>query len=122
MERILTQDEIDELLSAFVDGKIDSRLKASGTYESPGLLQNTKHISSIDLTKGQNYSKWRIANLDIVFTSFARYYGIGLSNSLQRNVNIQKVEIVSKFFEDFLGLTPFYSSRHVLRETKNKTG
>ncbi len=102
MERILTQDEIDELLHAFVDGEMDGRLKAVDLAESSIILNDTKNVSSIDLTQGQNYSKWRIANLDIVFNSFARYYGIGLSNSFQRSVSVQKVEIVSRFFEDFL--------------------
>ncbi len=102
MERILTQDEIDELLSAFEDGEIDARLKSISSDESPGYFHPSKNISSINLTRGHNYSKWRIANLDIVFNAFARYYGISLSNSLQRSVIINKVEIVSKFFEDFL--------------------
>ncbi len=102
MERILTQDEIDELLSAFEDGEIDARLKSISSDESPGYFHPSKNISSINLTRGHNYSKWRIANLDIVFNAFARYYGISLSNSLQRSVIIHKVEIVSKFFEDFL--------------------
>jgi flagellar motor switch protein FliM len=102
VERILTQGEIDELLSAFEDGEIDVRLKSDARAESPTVFHDLKNIASIDLTKGQNYSKWRIANLDIVFNAFARYYGISLSNSLQRNVIIHKGEIVSKFFEDFL--------------------
>ncbi len=102
MDRILTQDEIDELLSAFVGGEIGDRLNPGTTCKFSAVLPETRNIASIDLTKGQNYSKWRIANLDSVFNAFARYYGIGLSNSLQRNVNIQKTEIVSRFFEDFL--------------------
>lgn len=102
MERILTQGEIDELLSAFEDGQIDIRLKSDAQNDSPAIFHDLKNVSGIDLTKGQNYSKWRIANLDIVFNAFARYYSITLSNSLQRNVIIHKGEIISKFFEDFL--------------------
>jgi flagellar motor switch protein FliM len=102
VERILTQGEIDELLSAFEDGQIDVRLKSDALYDSPVICHDIKNVSGIDLTKGQNYSKWRIANLDIVFNAFARYYSITLSNSLQRNVIIHKGEIISKFFEDFL--------------------
>jgi flagellar motor switch protein FliM len=92
VERILTQSEIDELLSAFEDGEINS----------PHYTHDSKNVFDIDLTKGQNYSKWPIANLDIVFNAFARYYSISLSNSLQRSVVIRKREVVSKFFEDFL--------------------
>jgi flagellar motor switch protein FliM len=102
VERILTQGEIDELLSAFEDGEIDVRLKSDEGDYSPRYSHDSKIVSDIDLTKGQNYSKWRIANLDIVFNAFARYYSISLSNSLQRSVVLHKGEIVSKFFENFL--------------------
>jgi flagellar motor switch protein FliM len=102
VERILTQGEIDELLSAFEDGEIDVKLKSNSRDDFQTFGHDLKNVSGIDLTKGQNYSKWRIANLDIVFNAFARYFSISLSNSLQRSVIIQKGEIVSKFFEDFL--------------------
>ncbi|MCF8105401.1 MAG: flagellar motor switch protein FliM [Desulfohalobiaceae bacterium] len=102
MERILSQEEIDELLSAFDDGGIEAGLSPGGREPSLGTVSKEKDAVSIDLTKGQNYSKWRIANLDIVFNSFARYYSIGLSNSLQQSVSLRKGEIVSKFFEEFL--------------------
>jgi flagellar motor switch protein FliM len=102
VERILSQCEIDELLSAFEGGKIDVRLKPETVKYFPTSCHDSKTISGIDLTKGQNYSKWRIANLDIVFNTFARYYSISLSNNLQRSVIVYKGEIVSKFFEDFL--------------------
>jgi len=103
VERILTQEEIDELLSAFDDGSIDSRIRANveKTAQDPG-ARREKSVSSIDLFRGQNYSKWRIANLDIVFNAFARSYSIALSNSLQQGVTVSKAEIVSRFFEDFL--------------------
>jgi len=102
VERILTQDEIDELLSAFGDGDADGRDHSFADTQSPGVLHNLKNIAGIDLTKGQNYRKWRIANLDIIFNAFARYYGISLSNCLQRSVAIQKGEVVSKLFEEFV--------------------
>ncbi len=103
MERILNQEEIDELLAAFDDGQIDARLSEDGGEKPRPAATASKHVASIDLTRGQNYSKWRIANLDVVFNSFARYYSIALSNSLQQGVSISKGEIVSRFFEDFLG-------------------
>jgi len=114
VERILNQEEIDELLAAFDEGEIDARLAEepsegpaggaaeAGRAKKPRVSAADKQVSSIDLTRGQNYSKWRIANLDIVFNSFARYYAIALTNSLQQGVTIQKGDIESRFFEDFL--------------------
>ena len=104
MERILSQEEIDELLSAFDDGAVEARLETEGKSDR-SLSERAgpaKKVSSIDLIRGQNYSKWRIANLDIVFNSFARYYSIALSNSLQQGVTVSKAEIVSRFFEECL--------------------
>lgn len=102
MERILTQDEIDELLSAVEDGQIDVKLKSFAADGSAASLYDLKNISSINLAKGQNYSKWRIASLDNVFNAFARYYGMSLSNIVQRSMFITKGEIASKYFEDSL--------------------
>jgi flagellar motor switch protein FliM len=102
VERILNQEEIDELLAAFDGGEIDVHLEKEAAEKPGPASRGEAYIASIDLTRGQNYSKWRIANLDIVFNSFARYYSIALSNSLQQGVNISKGDIVSRFFEDFL--------------------
>lgn len=103
MERILSQEEIDELLSAFDNGQIET---GSNAGDPGGFLPagqgSKKRVSSIDLIRGHNYSKWRIANLDMVFNSFARYYSIALSNSLQQGVTVSRAEITSRFFEEFL--------------------
>jgi flagellar motor switch protein FliM len=102
VERLLSQEEIDELLMAFDDGTIDNRLQIENEHEKAPSLALSKTVSPIDLTRGQNYSKWRIANLDIVFNAFARYFSISLSNSVQMSVSLQKKDIASKFFEQFL--------------------
>lgn len=102
MERILSQEEIDELLSAFDSGQIGADY---GSGDSAGFSppqRGKKQIANIDLIRGQNYSKWRIANLDVVFNSFARYYSIALSNSLQQGVTVSRADISSRFFEEFL--------------------
>ena len=102
VERILSQAEIDELLSAFDNGQIDAFIHSETGGRTAPVHPVPRNVSRIELTRGQNYSKWRIANLDIVFNSFARYYSIGLSNHLQQGVTVRKGEIVSRFFEDFL--------------------
>ena len=102
MERILSQEEIDELLKAFDDGSMEDRLQAGEDERRPSGPTSSKAIAPIDLTRGQNYSKWRIANLDIVFNAFARYFSISISNSVQLSVSIQKKDISSQFFEVFL--------------------
>ncbi|MFO7931047.1 MAG: FliM/FliN family flagellar motor switch protein [Desulfosalsimonas sp.] len=102
MERILDQQEIDELLSAFEEGQIDPVQDAAGKTPAGPAPGQGKQVSGIDLIRGQNYSRWRIANLDVVFNSFARYYSIALSNSLQQGVTVSKGEVTSRFFEDFI--------------------
>ncbi len=102
MERILNQEEIDELLSAFEEGQIDTELDTGGRPPAGSVSGGGKRVLSIDLIRGQNYSRWRIANLDIIFNSFARYYSIALSNSLQQGVTVSRGEVVSRFFEDVI--------------------
>ncbi len=102
MERILSQEEIDELLSAFEGGQIDAGAPAEGKSREGFSQPGGKQIASIDLIRGQNYSRWRIANLDIVFNSFARYCSIAFSNILQQGVTVSKGGVESRFFEDFL--------------------
>lgn len=107
MERILNQEEIDELLAAFDGGEIDDQLREEpGEKKTAPSSMAGRQVSAIDLTRGQNYSKWRIANLDVVFNAFARYYAISLSSSLQQGVTVKKGEIVSRFFDDFIGNLP----------------
>ena len=95
MEKILTKQEIEALLAAVFEGKIepDKELaKAEGT------------VHSYDLFNSE--SKGNIPNLDIIYDSFIRYQRGTLSNRLGRIVEIKKVGAGSYKFDDFLHTMP----------------
>jgi flagellar motor switch protein FliM len=97
VEKILSQDEINELLAAIRNGDIDIESESQG-----GSSDSDKSFAKLDLFKGQSSARWRIANFDIILDSFARNYGISMANRLKRSVSVQRVAIETEVFESFL--------------------
>ncbi len=91
MERILSKDEIAELLSAV----------------KPELNHGVKRL---DLVGGPGLGRWKIPNLDLIFESVGRNYGISLTNRLQRPVTVKYGSSDSMEFEDCLQGTPEHSA------------
>lgn len=96
MEKILTKAEIEALLNAVFDGRIEPEKelsKAEGT------------AVSYDLFNTEAYRGF-VPNLDIVYDSFIRYSRITLSNRLRKVVEIKKQGAKSYKFDDFLQTLP----------------
>lgn len=96
MEKILTKAEIEALLNAVFDGRIEPEKelsKAEGSAVAYDLFNS-------DANKGS------IPNLDIVYDSFIRYNRVNLSNRLRKSVEIKKVGARSYKFDDFLQTLP----------------
>jgi flagellar motor switch protein FliM len=96
MEKILTKAEIEALLNAVFDGRIEPEKelsKAEGT------------AVSYDLFNTEAYRGF-VPNLDIVYDSFIRYGRITLSNRLRKVVEIKKQGAKSYKFDDFLQTLP----------------
>jgi len=96
MEKILTKAEIESLLNAVFDGRIEPEKELSKAEGSavPFDLFNS------DATKGS------IPNLDIVYDSFIRYSRVNLSNRLRKMVDIKKLGARSYKFDDYLQTLP----------------
>ena len=102
MERILSKDEISELLSAVKQGEVETEIEASGQGGA------ASPVSKVDLVRLPGASQWKIANLDIILDAFARNYAASLTNRLQRSVSVQAAGIESLAFEPALNkVTPF---------------
>jgi flagellar motor switch protein FliM len=96
VERILSKEEIDELLSAISTGEI-------GTSATPALHKPDNSVTRLDLIRASmGADRWQNSNFDIVSDSFARNYGISLTNKLERYVTISRESIYSKKFDSFL--------------------
>lgn len=95
MERILSKEEISELLSAVKQGELDvgSELDSTGDSQS---------VTRMDLVQTPGPGNWKIPNLDLVFEGFGRNYGISLTNRLQRPVSVKLASLDSVDFETAL--------------------
>ncbi len=96
MEKILSKAEIEALLNAVFDGRIEPEkelAKAEGSAVSYDLF-NTEAFRGF------------VPNLDIIYDGYIRFNRITLSNRLRKSVEIKKVGARSYKFDDFLQTLP----------------
>ncbi len=96
MEKILSKAEIEALLNAVFDGRIEPEKELAKTEGS---------AVAYDLFNSEAH-KGFVPNLDIIYDSFIRYNRVNLSNRLRRGVEIKKVGARSYKFDDFLQTLP----------------
>jgi len=96
MEKILTKAEIEALLNAVFDGRIEPEKELSKTEGA---------VVDYDLFNSEAH-KGYVPNLDIIYDSFIRYNRVSLSNRLRKSVEIKKVGARSYKFDDFLQTLP----------------
>ncbi|RME35793.1 MAG: hypothetical protein D6794_09265 [Deltaproteobacteria bacterium] len=95
MERILTQEEISELLSAVNKGEIPPEPE----FEPVG---GGRQISPVNLIRAHASADLKLTNFDLLIDSFARNYSISLTNRVQQSVNIRRTGIRPTECESFL--------------------
>lgn len=96
MEKILTKAEIEALLNAVFDGRIEPEKELSRS-ESTAV--------GYDLFNTEAYRGF-VPNLDIVYDGYIRYNRITLSNRLRKAVELKKQASKSYKFDDFLQTLP----------------
>ncbi len=96
MENILTKEEIEALLSAVFDGRIDPEKE---------LARQEGAIAKYDLFSTESH-KGYVPNLDIIFDGFIRYSRVSLSSRLRKSVEYRKVGSQACKFDDFLQSLP----------------
>lgn len=97
MERILSKDEIAELLSAVKDGSLDSELAPNEDYS-----EKVHSVSGYSLVQSKGQSGVRLANFDILLDAFSRNMSFSLSSRLQRAVSILRENIGSLDYESLI--------------------
>jgi len=106
MERILSKEEISELLAAVKHGEFPSEL-GDGDDDSVSLDQEGRSVSKLNLMRLPGGASWKIPNFDIVMDAFGHNLATSLSNRLQRSVNVQTSSIDYLQFEQALArVTP----------------
>ncbi|MDD2897289.1 MAG: flagellar motor switch protein FliM [Desulfuromonadaceae bacterium] len=96
MEKILSKAEIEALLNAVFEGRIEPEKELA---KAEGAVSNYDLINS-DTQKGS------VPNLDIIYDSFIRSNRVNISNRLRKSVEIKKVGARSYKFDDFLQTLP----------------
>lgn len=110
MERILTKEEITELLSAVRHGEIPIEPEPEVDEPVP-----EREIRKIELVRVQGQGRWRVASFDIVLDAFARNFGISLTNRLQQAVSVRRTAIQTMEFDQFLQQLSGRGANAVLR-------
>lgn len=96
MEKILSKAEIEALLNAVFEGRIEPEKELAKAEGS---------VATYDLVNADSH-KGFVPNLDIIYDSFIRYNRVNLSNRLRKSVEIKKVGARSYKFDDFLQTLP----------------
>lgn len=99
MERILSKDEIADLLSAVRHGEIEiDPATEEGAVE--------RKISSADLFHSQGPESWKLPNFDLILDDFGRDYATSLANRLQRSTQVKLSGYESMRFDTLLQKLP----------------
>lgn len=95
MERILSKEEISDLLSAVRHGEVEIE---------PAVEDEPKKVTAnrIDLFRSQGPENWKLPNFDLILDSFARNYMTSLANRLQRSVTVKLANFESMTFDALL--------------------
>ncbi len=100
MEKILSKEEIADLLSAVRHGDID--VETVGAEPGPASVKGPSAAESCNLFKAEGPEGWRLKNYDLILDSFARNYALSLSTRFQRAAHIKLEAMESMSFDALL--------------------
>ncbi len=106
MNQVLSQNEVDALLSAVSDNRMDS--PEGGENSGAGVVQ-------YDLANQDRIIRGRMPTLDIIHDRFIRLFRMTLSNSLRKMANISVNSTGPLKFSEFMNSLPLPSCLNILR-------
>lgn len=116
MERILSKDEISELLSAVRGGEIEP-------VAAPERPVEEKKVKGLDLVQqSRGAGRRRVGNLDILLDAFARNASISLTQRLQSSVLVRRLEIEPLQFDPLLLTLKDHGAIGIIRLSPLKHG
>ena len=101
MEKILSKEEIADLLSAVRHGEIDVET-VGGEDSDASVEQRRRAARECNLFQAQGPENWKLKNYDLILDSFARNYAMALSTRFQRTVHIKLEAMESLVFDALL--------------------
>ncbi len=107
MTQVLSQNEVDALLSAVSDNRTDDP-NAGGQSEAAGVV-------SYDLSNQDRIIRGRMPTLDIIHDRFIRLFRVTLSSALRKMANISVNSTGPLKFSEFMNSLPLPSCLNILR-------
>ena len=121
MSQVLTQTEVDALLSAVAEGSVETG-GAEGASQQGSSLANfgeatpsDSEITPYDLTNQDRVIRGRMPTLDIIYERFIRLYRMSLSNSLRKIATISIISTDLLKFGEFVNTLPIPSCMCIMR-------
>ena len=108
MNQVLSQSEVDALLSAVSDNRVDTDDMSSGDTLKNGVVQ-------YDLANQDRIIRGRMPTLDIIHDRFIRLFRVTLSNSLRKMANLSVNSTGPLKFSEFMNSLPLPSCLNILR-------
>jgi len=108
MNQVLSQTEVDALLSAVSDNRIDSDDMGADDGMKSGVVQ-------YDLANQDRIIRGRMPTLDIIHDRFIRLFRVTLSNALRKMANLSVNSTGPLKFSEFMNSLPLPSCLNILR-------
>lgn len=108
MSQVLSQNEVDALLSAVSDNRVDTDQDDGNDTLKSGVVQ-------YDLANQDRIIRGRMPTLDIIHDRFIRLFRVTLSNSLRKMANLSVNSTGPLKFSEFMNSLPLPSCLNILR-------
>ena len=121
MNQVLSQAEVDALLSAVSDGSVDvagaepAAAPAGGGDLGAVAVEENGEITPYDLTSQDRVIRGRMPTLDIIYERFIRLFRMSLSNSLRKIAAISIISTDLLKFGEFVNTLPIPSCMCIMR-------
>lgn len=106
MERVLSQEEIDALLSGIEEGRIETASKK---------IEEGKEVRAFDFRNYTISTRLKIPGLEVINDQLARSLRMSFSTLLREMIDISNFPIQMERFKDFLNKIPVPTSIHIFR-------
>jgi flagellar motor switch protein FliM len=121
--QVLSQSEVDALLNAVSEGKVDTAPPAGAAAEGTPVVGTAgwaggipdSEITPYDLTNQDRVIRGRMPTLDIIYERFIRLYRISLSNALRKFASISIISTDLLKFGEFVNTLPIPSCMCIMR-------
>jgi flagellar motor switch protein FliM len=113
MAQVLSQDEVDALLSAVNDD--DTGGDADGLDDFGEVDEMDENVQPYDLTNQDRVIRGRMPILEIIYERFIRSFRVSLSNSLRKISTISMISTDLLKFGEFVNTLPIPSCMCIMR-------